>query len=32
LKLDMSDVVRRTIQQWDGIPFYASNEHREVSS
>jgi hypothetical protein len=32
LKLDMSDVVRRTIQQWDGISFYASNEHRQVSS
>jgi hypothetical protein len=32
LKLDMSDVVRRTIQQWDGISFYAGNEHRQVSS
>jgi hypothetical protein len=31
VKLDMSDVVRRTVQQWDGISFYASNEQGPVS-
>ena len=32
VRLDMSDVVRRTVEQWDGINFYARREHQNLSS